>query len=376
MVGLFTIDSKIYNYGGILQEYALLKYIQNFTSAEIIQYDINQEINTFSISRSIFNVSPTRIVNRISRRKQKEFVFENYVLDAIQRRKAVIDKFRNEYMNFSPVINIEEIGHASKKYSHIISGSDQILNPSYNVPSYFLGFAEESTKILYAASIGREKLTCREKFVYSNYLMNLDHISVREDSARDILQKCTKKNIEIVVDPTLLISKDDWECLIDESSSYENYVFCYFLQIDERKVEAAKKLANRIGAEIITIPFLQDKNEILSSKMANYFAYDIGPCEFLSLIKNAKFILTDSFHCSLFSLLFNTKFAVFGRTAGSYNMNTRLDSLLSMFGAKDRFIEPDYVERILDKPMILNLELLKDAQKTSQKFLKKAINIS
>lgn len=373
-IGLLTLDSKIYNYGGILQEYALWKYIQNLGyDCEIIDYDLKSENYTFSLKRSIFNFSINKLIKRKNVKKNKEQKDDIDVNEVINIRKRLFDKFR-ENMKYSERVKVHQLSKLQKNYSSIICGSDQIWNPDYNVPSFFLTFVTPPAKsIIYAASIGKENLTKHQLRIYRKLMKNLDFISVREKSAQQLLKsKMPEYSIDLVLDPTLLLTTDIWTSLANKVDRINSkYVFCYFLENNVNKKNAVSKYAKENGYKLISIPYLHGKYCIIDDEMSD-IKLDVGPIQFLNLIYNAETVITDSFHATVFSIIFNKRFRVFGRQCGNYDMNTRVITLLSYFGLSDCLIQPSE----LDKEIIhyeTKDEEFKKILKTSIDYLKNAI---
>lgn len=372
-IGLLTLDPKIYNYGGLLQEYALQKILTGLNyKCEIINYSPNEEIYTFSIKRSLKNFKITKLKNRILYLRNRQNHLEKKVDEKIFLRKKAFDEFRNNNMIISKPIQKKELAEYSNKFTTVICGSDQIWNPSYNIPSFFLGFTSKKTrKIIYAASIGKKRLTRFEQKVYREMMSNLDFVSVREKSAQDIVTPLFNGKVDLVLDPTLLLDKEVWKKLACEVPVYySKYVFCYFLENNNEKKAAAKKIAEDNKLKLVSLPLVSEFASINDEKL-----YSIGPKEFLNLILNADIVLTDSFHATVFSILFEKKFFVFGRKYEDYDMNTRIDTLLQYFKLEDLFVSPEDIEGRLPLMNKKNNEKFQDAYDASYTFIKNAIEL-
>lgn len=195
--------------------------------------------------------------------------------------------------------------------------------------------------IVYAASIGKTQLTKRQIKTYAAFMTSLDAISVRERSARELLANCVENTlIELVLDPTLILEKGKWFDIAEEGRKYPHpYIFCYFLENNEQKRDAALKFAEDVGCTLVSVPYLHGEFNQLDRDLGD-ISQEIGPAQFLNYIMNAEYVLTDSFHASVFSILFDKNFRVFGRISGIYNMNTRIDTLLSYFNLQQCMIVP------------------------------------
>ncbi|MBQ3257697.1 MAG: polysaccharide pyruvyl transferase family protein [Oscillospiraceae bacterium] len=341
---------------------------------EIINYSPAQEMYTFEGESFLEKLTLKRVIKKIRNIVQSASVKEKVaVVDKI--RKQSIDSYRDTQLYLSASINYETLHGEGLPYDTIVCGSDQIWNPDYNIPSYFLRFAkEDQRKVIYAASIGKDSLTKLQLNTYAELMKGLDYISVREHSAKEILQPVAEQPITVVLDPTLLHSREYWEGKASESTkSYKNYVFCYFLDMTEEKVKAAKDYAEKRGCELIQIPYIHGRYDYLCEKLGGIMDSDVNPADFLKLIWDAECVLTDSFHAAVFSLLFQKEFWVFGRMAGNYNMNTRLDTLLSYFGAEVRMIRPcDLVHKPYE-PLKVSEDVLAPMREISFNYLKKAL---
>ena len=374
-IGLLSLDSHSFNYGGALQQYALFKVINDFGfQCEIINYQKNTEIPLFSYKRNLKYLTFDKIKEKI--RNSKSFYIDDSVENIIKERHLLFESFRDEHISLTEQLNRNDLFLIQKKYNAIVCGSDQIWNPSLVIPSFFLDFVDEDNrKIIYAASIGRNALSKLESQEYKKYLSNIDHISVREKKAKEILNYIIpSKDIEVVLDPTLLIDKDSWTHIAGHNQLHErNYVFCYFLEISDYKKQAAIDMARKYNLDIVSIPFLQDRYNNNDVNFSNY-TIPTGPSQFLNLILHADCVLTDSFHASVFSILFNRPFRVFSRGFGNKNMNSRIETLLSYIGKEYYLIEPsDIMKFDFHKIEQYDLNLIQIKKKQSLEWLYKSI---
>lgn len=377
MVGLLTLDSKIYNYGGFLQEMALQDIIKSLGyECEIIDYDVRQEFNTFSLKRGIANFSFEKIKKTLI--KDKSIPLSSSVSDLIIKRKRAFDEYRENNLALSRRMSWNDLHSTNLPYKQLVCGSDQIWNPDYNIPSFFLNFGgKECRRVIYAASIGKDYLSRRQEKMYSKLLEFADFISVREDSAQKLISNITEKNVELVLDPTLLHQKEYWMKKADDSSlNHRNYIFCYLLNLTDKKVESANDFARRNNCEIIAIPYLHNEMEEYSERLEGKLLSEVNPADFLNLIRNAEAVITDSFHATVFSIIFQKDFWCFGRNAGTYNMNTRLHTLLDYVEMQDRLIESyDLKNKMHCTHVDIDLYNLKIKQKESIAFLSNALEI-
>lgn len=339
-IGLITLDPKMYNYGGILQEYAMLHILQEYGDAEIVNYSPSNELTIFSAKRDIRNIEIKKIINYIKNKiSRKNVIYEDK--EIIKRRNKMFDDFRERYMIISDVVSQEELETCN--YDVLVAGSDQIWNPDYAIPAFFLDFETNANKIIYAASIGKVDMTQRQRVIYGGYINRLKHVSIRERSGVDLLKDYTTTPLNIVVDPTLLISCAEWDIICSEREIKEKYIFCYFLELTEDKIKAVIDFSKKTNLKIVNIPYLHGVGDEFCIN-ESIVPKNIGPDGFISLIKNADYIITDSFHATVFSCIYKKEFRVFGRNSGSYNMNTRIENLLELFGIQDGIIDPNELD--------------------------------
>lgn len=315
-IGVITFHNYD-NYGAILQSYALQKKLRELgTYPEIIDY----------ICQYISN--PFRLVNL------KEKGLFNYIYGAIghicyipRRRKC--NQFR-KHMKYSEPVTKGNMRAVSGKYDIYIAGSDQVWD--YKLTNfdqtYFLDFPEKGKKkCSYAASIGEHIPPEQFRNDYSRLLNDFDEILVREDYGADIVNELTGKKPEVVCDPTLLLTADEWNKLLKEPKIRGKYILVYQLGINPEIVNFAKRLKKETGYRIVYIPFplvglLKCRCEIT-----------VGPAEWMGLFKNAEYVISDSFHGVVFSLLFNRKF--FAKADG-HHKNRRVEQLLKLVNLSDR----------------------------------------
>lgn len=266
-----------------------------------------------------------------------------------------IDIRRNNFCEFNRcikfskerIINGKYNENLNKKYDFFITGSDQVWNPYDKGRSGidFLNFASDEKKISFSASMGAEKLPDNVIDKYKQYLENYKGISVREETAKKIVEDLTnRKDIEVLIDPTMLLTAEDWGKISQKPNIdyHSKYILTYFLGGDREKTNVINSIAKKFSCEIINI---YDKNSIF---------YTCGPQHFLNLEKNAFLICTDSFHSVVFSFLFNRPFIVFDRENTKINMNSRIETFLSKFGLQqsrysasrnlDEYLSWDYSE--------------------------------
>lgn len=369
-IGILTLFYKNYNYGGILQSFALYKILQDdYGNVEQISYDFSKENK---INKKII------ILLKIKIKKIIDFFFANF-FDL--RRKRFLE-FINKYIPHSRVYDIDDIKMAVDKYDIFVVGSDQIWNFDWGFrKGFLLNFVpKEKVKVAYAASMGKNKITSSEKEIFRKSLNNFNAISVREKDAVSVLQPLVCKKVEVVLDPTLLLTKNEWEKIVADRLIQEAYVFCYFLGDDKQIRKIAKQYAQQHDCKIVVLPHIHHTFEISDMGFGDIKLYDVSPSDFISLIKYSNYVFTDSFHASCFSCIYQKDFVVFDRL-GAKEMSTRLDTLTSLFNCEERFCNSEerfnieYIEKLKTKDYSGLEEKIDEERKKSLQFLKKALSI-
>lgn len=328
-----------HNYGSLLQTYALQKYlISKKLQNEIILYkEKNVFRKLFRFTNFSYLVSKIKIIYR----KYYLKLFYHEISKNLEIRANKFDVFKNTRLNFSkPIKGRRKLKVQIANYSSVVLGSDQVLHPANLLMNYFtLSFVPDNImKIAYAPSFGVSNIPLFQIKRTIAYLRKFKSLSVREESGKKIVKKLTGKDVPLVCDPTLLLEFKYWQQLRGEVPIItEKYIFCYFLGKNRKHREFANKVKENTGYKIITLTHLIEFVKI-DINFSDAQPFDVGPSEFINLISNAEYILTDSFHGSIFSILFNKDFFVFKRFSDgkSDSTNSRIDSLLNSLGLKDR----------------------------------------
>lgn len=372
-VGLMTCFLD--NYGACLQAYALSTTIDSLGyDCEILQYIEPEGYFEPSVSNYLKN---TCIYNKL--RSISPSYKNAYLCEKIKRKS--FDRFRKKYLNISEKKYhcFDELKSANKDYDMFVCGSDQIWNPTFyggNNKAYFLSFAEKGKKkISYAPSIGLDKIPDQYAKDFSDLVRYLDNISVRESNAVDIVKELSGCDAKHVLDPTLLLNGEQWSEIVGEKRIVKNpYIFCYlFGNHDEYDVAIEHLREISGGLEVVIVPFCERHLKNPYTKI-----YDAGPLEFLNLIKNAQYVITDSFHATVFSILFSRPFFTLPRFKENQknSMNSRIYSLLDAVGAQDRLIDYSQVNSFRadgDIDYVAVHSNLTSMRKSSLEYLKGAL---
>jgi len=326
-VGIITVHGY-HNYGNRLQAYAVQKIIE----------DLGFDVVTIKTKTSLTNIKPTKlqslynnrhnlfnkIVSKISNLKYKEL--SNKRLKRFETFTSKHIKETSFYISNNAVPNTID-----DNYDFFVTGSDQVWNPVLKGTDIeFLQFASQQKRVAFSASIGTSFIPEERQAYYKKALNDMHSISVRENEAKDIVKQLTgRKDIEVLVDPTMLLSKEEWLDITTSSMLQSSpYILVYFLG---EKSSQYKRFINQISKDY-NLKII----ELLNPKYKNYFLSD--PAEFVELINNAKLICTDSFHGAAFSITLNKPFIVFDRIEHTQpSMNSRITTLLQKFNLENRY---------------------------------------
>ena len=339
---LITINGN-YNYGNKLQHYALQTYLGklNVQTETIFYYTKNKNIEKIKGFIKIFV-------------KPRYFKFKKF---------DCLIKYSKMYIYNAKFKNLVE-------YGYYIVGSDQVWNvnfPFFN-KEYLLHSIKSNNKISYASSFGTEKLPSEYKKLFKDELLKFKCISVREDAGKKIVEELTgRKDVQVLVDPTMLLTAEEWDKVSKkpEQLKTDKYILNYFLgDLSEERKEEINRIAKENDCEVINI---LDKDSPF---------YQTGPSEFLYLEKNAFLICTDSFHSSVFAILYNRPFIVFDREDSLVNMNSRIETLINKFNLKNRKFTGKITEENLKHDYTEAYKILEEERKKSNEFLKKALEIN
>lgn len=199
---------------------------------------------------------------------------------------------------------------------------------------------QEVNSISYATSFGVSILPKAQEKKAKIFLNKIKHIGVREESGQRLIKNLTGRNVPVVCDPTLLFTGEEWlEIQNEQPIEKEPYILCYFLGNNPLHREFAKRLKNETGYKIIALTHL-DEFVKCDEMYADYTPYNINPADFLNLIRHASYVCTDSFHCTVFSILYKKEFFTFRRFARNtrQSTNSRLDTLFNMAGISGRIL--------------------------------------
>lgn len=318
--------SRAKNYGGILQAYALYRYLadQGY-ECEFIDYILARS----NIYDKKSYVDATTCQSRFwGKNKLTKCVWSILIFNKIRADYGVFFNFIEQKAKFSKrYFSLEELIKDPPIADVYITGSDQVWNTQFtkneeiDLP-FYLAFAK-GKKISYASSFGRDYIRPENEKTIKKYLSDYAHISVREPSGQMILEKLGIDST-VVLDPTLLCKASIWNEICSEKINEQDYILLYQVRFNKGLSDVAKELARKNGKKLITITMNRNDKRKITGKCV------MTPTvkEWLSYIKNADAIITDSFHATVFSILFKKNFAA--NVATRKEMSGRISNLLKM----------------------------------------------
>ncbi len=347
------------NFGSLLQAYATYSFLLSRTeNFEIVRYRKKITIATFfrwlpRLFNQYLIEDKIKLIQKTISRKINPVYNSN-----CRVRDRYFEDFINEkFIKLSPLYNgFKELQVASATYKMLISGSDQLWSPS-GLPTNFynLNWSDSEKKMSYAASFGTSKIPFYQKNRTKKFLNKYKYISVREIAGRKIIKKLTGRDVKVVVDPTLLLTKEDWDNEFkDRRLVKEQYLFAYFLGRNKKYRQEVRKLAIEKKLKLVVLRHL-DEYIPEDEDFGDIFMYDTGPSEFYNLIKHASFVCTDSFHGTVFSILNSREFCSFYRYKKNaiVSKNSRIDSLCENLDLKNRIFS-DNLNNIYEQKINYN----------------------
>lgn len=374
------------NYGSMLQAYATQKILDELgVENETICIDgIKGMLNRTKTRYYLRQIGNPDIlagtILRIGKRKLYRKLKKDTFGRQVEVRNACFEQFsKNRFRVSRKYQSREELTAAAPDYSSILVGSDQLwLASNIEADYYTLTWVpDEVNKIAYATSFGVSSLP---EYLFDRtraFLSRIEHIAVREEKGQELVKLYTGREVPLVCDPTLLFGAEEWMDIQKEEAIIEGpYIFCYFLGNNTEDRAFARRLREATGYKIVALLHL-DEYIKADCGYADETPYDIGPGEFINLIRHAAYICTDSFHGSVFSILNRKQFftSMRVRKEGVLCTNNRIDSLFDTLGITGRKIDGsedveecmsrtldyDKIHKRIDEFRASSLEYLKDA---------------
>lgn len=359
-IGIATLYYNNRNYGANLQTFALCKMIEQLgCDVEVISY------RNCTKAHRLFSDIKQSFIRRSGRCPQ------------IEDRNRAIDRFNNTIPH-SQLYYINTIYRANMQYDCFVTGSDQVWNPGWINQYLSLEFVDPSKRrVAYAASTGKISLNSEQRLKIKRAIEATDIISLREKESIPSLQELTEKKIEYVLDPTMLLTADDWNDICSARIIREGYLFCYFLCDNENLRKVADAYAKQRNLKIVTLPYLNGAYRKADDSFGDYQLFKVSPEDFLSLIRHASFVMTDSFHAAVFSHIYEREFVV--SSSINNEMGCRMVSLTELFGTGNRYIKDhdlitlEILTNLEQLPLQFNRVAYESMRKKSLDYLERAL---
>lgn len=330
-IGILTINDYA-NYGNRLQNYAVQEVLKELghkpttivNKTSLDKSDIRPESSSNGKSLSgMIRVLKRKLYNGINRNKIKELKKE-------KRRRFKV--FSDIYITETDYeISVDAIPEKlNEAYDYFVTGSDQVWNPYFKHFSEidFLTFASPVKRVAFSPSFGISTLPQSVEKDFKKWISGMATLSVREEAGAHLIESLTGRKPEVLIDPTMFLNKKQWGNIAKPSpvKPKKKFLCTYFL--GETYIEykdTIQKIARQFDLEIVNLGNLYDLER-----------FTVDPSEFLDFIASSEIFLTDSFHGTIFSILFEKPFIVFERTGKLPSMNSRIDTILSKFQLEER----------------------------------------
>ena len=333
-IGIITYH-HYYNFGTMLQALALQEKVEQLGyRAELIDFKQDNSLSRYEMIKLRIKRMPVYIKER------KKYRVLADSREKIKEKNELFEQFYKTYLHVGKkkYTTTQQLMENPPVYDGYIVGSDQTWNPfvAHSPEAFFLPFVEnKSKKGSYGPSLAVKSLSDEKEKEYRKKLSSFSFLSCREQDGAQLLSRITQKEVKCVLDPTLLLSAEEWEKYCEYEIPKEPYILVYFLGEKSEHRRAVEKIQKLTNWKIVSLPAayieMEDKD---------YEKVWGGPKEFLSLIRGAALICTDSFHGTMFSINFQRNFFSFCKSSDSEESseNSRLYSALNIFGLSNRII--------------------------------------
>ena len=359
-VGIITHYYHSENYGGLLQSYALCKYLNdNGVKAKQVCYDASVKHYTLQNKLRLFAYNCRSFVKNTA----------HYASNAkIKKRKKNVVSFREQIPHTETVYNYKNISEANSLFDAFVTGSDQVWHPAVINEAYLLSFTDKP-RFSYAASVACDSIPEEKKQLYK-VLESYSAVSVRERTAMELLPVSS----ELVLDPVFLLPQNEWVQVASKRLIKESYAFCYFLGGSVQAREDCAAFAKKTGLKLVNIPYLKGIYRKCDDGFGDYSLCDVSPNDYLSLILHADYIFTDSFHAICFSYIFKKQFFVFNRKTKA-NSGTRINDILFTLDLENRCCGDSFNDAVIDNPINYDepRPVFEELQQSSLRFINSMI---
>lgn len=329
-IGLMTLHHDKSSFGACLQGFALWYYLSQQNNCEMVDLPVTnnrEHQETVLLRFKVFMAKCLSLLKYFYRREYLRALHDAGV------RKRNFETFNSLVKMSDRHWSKQDIYDNPPSYDVWVSGSDQLWNPRiyFDIEPYLLGFTrDEDRRVSYASSLGVLEIDPAYETLFKKTIPRFHSIAMREASAIPVIQKYTDVQVENVLDPTFLLSKEEWRAFERPISIMKKYAICYFLSYTEDIIAFCKQQAETLH---LTPLFISTKTNDVVQFTDTRFVQTAGPSEFLYLIDNSDFVLTDSFHGTVFSVIFEKQFITYvGRNIHASSRITDLLSSLDIIG--------------------------------------------
>ncbi|MFI3169216.1 MAG: polysaccharide pyruvyl transferase family protein [Faecalibacterium sp.] len=369
------------NYGTCVQSYALTSFLKaqghqvSIINTYRFYYGIKHPIETID---RVFRVFAEKFKTKMAMRKKNAILSDELIQDYAVRISKNND-FAAAHSQIHQITSRAMFDNLIQNTEIFVAGSDQIWNPFHTSPPVLLAMAaKDQKKISFSSSVGVKQIPWNRRHLYEKYLSRFDFISVREKTAQQVLAPFTKKPIEVVLDPSFLLEKNDWQEIAKRPSSIkdtqEDFVFCYFVGDNTAWERDVAELSEQYH-----LPVYCALSESYVVPSCGTVLSQLGVQEFLWCLMNARYVVTDSFHACVLSINFNTLFVAYKRflDSDSASQNSRIVDFLQQVDLANRLVnlENNSLLDILKRDVAFSKvnEIIQCERKNAIRFLLSAL---
>ena len=366
-IGKITLDGY-YNYGNLLQNYALqqvlLKYADEVETIWHTKDNFLPQLYWHSLWK--------QFIKYLNNWKNFRYDFQSGHIGREMVRQGKLRDWAERYICFRK--GVENLMSISTEYDYFVTGSDQVWNHGFCDNIYlknnFLLFAPQEKRISYAASISTPYIPPDKIKIYEEGFKGMRALSLREQAGAELVKQISQRKANVHIDPTLLLTTEEWDKVSRVPAWYhgKDYILTYFL--GDRPDDVIQRVAKEANLSIVNL--LDDKV---------YEHYVTGVDEFIWAIKHASLVYTDSFHATVFSILYHTPFLVCDRLGNpiTEKMGSRIDTLLKLFKLENRrgTIENGYeIQNVMNSPDWSNIsDIINTEKKRSEEYLMTSLGL-
>lgn len=359
-IGLITLYKD--NYGSILQCFSTKRFVESL-NVECQVLDLESHERQIPFFKKILRKFKTLMRMIAYPSLAKLVLFKKKAPTCVsQKTLTCMDSYVTSYIT-PKFINFDKLKSPAwlNEFDCFVVGSDQIWKIENVVNSFrFLDFAPVSKRATLAVSFGTSDFPSHSKSMAKKMLKGFDFISVREETGEKIVRKYSSARTLRLADPSFIYNADEWRSISKSTALiHRKYILAHFLNEPSNvAVQSLIWLSNKMNLDVLVLGY----NHIVLKNLKGLFFVDGGPWEYVSFIDRAEYVLTDSFHSSLFSINFNKKFFVFERMYSFSKQSCRITDLLNRFGIRNRLINnssdleglymhclPDHVHQLFEE---------------------------